>query len=184
MTALALFVQQAIPHEAGHILVGRILSIPVVRLDHIIIRGQNNELLVGHFATVGLTPKPAIVNSTPLDVLEVCASYVGGGLAGNLVSRITADENALEKDRSDLKIVSTKTLEEAAESARLVINQNPDIFEKLRTSIKDSYVNLMKEENIAAGRYSLLSAEQLEEICPQNKTRFPILQQIAKGLMR
>jgi hypothetical protein len=175
MTALENYVEQAIPHESGHILVGRILGIPVARLDHIVIRSQSNEILPGNFATVGMSPPPdpLAIQMTPIDVIEAYTSYVGGGLAGNMLSGLTADEYGLEKDRSDLKVVSNKTLEEVAKKARLVIEQNLTIFENLRRAFRDSYNSLVKDQNPAAGRYTLLNTGDLDVICPQNKTRFP-----------
>jgi len=112
------YVDQAIPHEAGHILVGRILGIPISRLDHVVVRGPNNELLPGNFATKTLASDPAAVHITPLIVLQAYAYMVGGGLAGNIVSRVAAEEYGLEKDRADLKVVSTKTLEESGRTSK------------------------------------------------------------------
>src|SRR5258708_6945814 len=49
MTLLERYIEQANPHEAGHILVGRTLGVPIFGLDHIVLRGPNNEVLPGHF---------------------------------------------------------------------------------------------------------------------------------------
>ncbi len=173
MTPLEPYVEQAIPHEAGHILVGRILGVPISGLDHIVIRGPNNEVFAGNFATKTLSPDPDIVPFTPTSVLEAYVCMTGGGLAGNIISKVAADEYGLEKDRADLKVVSTKSLEEAADQARRIIEPNMGIFDKLRAAIRDSYANLVKDPNIAAGRYALLTDERLEQICPQNKKLFP-----------
>jgi len=40
MTLLERYIEQANPHEAGHILVGRNLGIPIYGLDHIVFCGQ------------------------------------------------------------------------------------------------------------------------------------------------
>jgi hypothetical protein len=172
MTSLDRYVEQAIPHEAGHILVGRILGVPVFGLDHIVIRGPNHELFPGNFATKTLSPDPAIVPYTPLRVLAAYACMAGGGLAGNIVSKVLADEYGLEKDRADLKVVSTKALEEAAEQARKIIEQEMDVFEKLRVAIRCSYTRLLRP-NISVGRHTLLTNDELEQICAQNKELFP-----------
>jgi hypothetical protein len=173
MSPLDRYVEQAIPHEAGHILVGRILGVPISALDHIVVRGPNNGVFPGNFATKTLSPDPAIVPFTPSTVLEAYVCMTGGGLAGNIVSKIAADEYGLEKDRADLKVVSTKALEEAAEQAREVIERNMGMFDKLRVAIRSSYTNLVTDSDIAPGRYTLLTSEQLEQICPQNKKLFP-----------
>jgi hypothetical protein len=173
MTLLVQYVSQAIPHEAGHILVGRILGIPIFGLDHIVIRGPNNEIVPGNFATKTLSPDPAIVPFTPPSVLEAYMCMAGGGLAGNIVSEVKADEYGLEKDRADLRVVSFKTLEEVADQARQIIEQNMVVFDKLRVAIRNSYTNLVSDSETAAGRYTLLTNDQLERICPQNKKLFP-----------
>jgi hypothetical protein len=97
----------------------------------------------------------------------------GGGLAGNIVSKVPADEYGLEKDRADLKVVSTNSLEEVAEQARKIVEKNMDIFDKLRVAIRSSYARLVKHPAISAGRYTLLTNDELEQICPQNKKLFP-----------
>jgi hypothetical protein len=173
MTALDRYVEQAIPHEAGHILVGRILGIPISGVDHIVFRGPSNEIVPGNFATKAVSPTPAIVPFTPQSVLEAYVCMTGGGLAGNIVSNVMADEYGLEKDRADLKVVSSKTLEEAAEQARSIIERNLVIFDNLRSAIKYSYTNLVEDPKTKAGRFSLLTNDQLEQICPQNRELFP-----------
>jgi hypothetical protein len=167
-------VEQAIPHEAGHILVGRILGVPISGLDHIVFRGPNNEIVPGNFATKTVSPDPAVVPFTPPNVLEAYVCMAGGGLAGNIISRVGVDEYGLEKDRADLRVVSTKTLEEAAEEAMQIIEWNMVMFDKLSVAIRNSYNNLVEDPETTAGRYTLLTNDQLERICPQNKKLFPV----------
>jgi len=167
------FVEQAFPHEAGHILVGRVLGVPIFGLDHIVIRGQNRELLPGNFATVSRSPAPDAVSITPPNVLEAYMYMAGGGLAGNIVSGVKPDELGLEKDRADLKVVSTKTLEEVAEESGKIIKQSMAVFDELTDAIRNSYTDLVKDPAMPAGRYPLLTDNHLEKICPQNKKLFP-----------
>jgi hypothetical protein len=72
MKLLDRYVEQAI-HEAGHILVGRILGVPVFRLDHIVVRGPNNELLPGNFATKTLQVPPLLRSLHPAYWKITCA---------------------------------------------------------------------------------------------------------------
>jgi hypothetical protein len=175
VTILDQYVEQAIPHEAGHILVGRILGLPVFWLEHFVKRGRNNELLPGDFATKVLAPTPANVPYLPKDVREALMFQIAGGLSGNIVSGVAADEHGIENDRERLKVISNARLEEVAESAKLVIKQHLEVFENLRKAIRDSYIELVKDQNLSAGCHQLLSGEQLDQICPQNRTRFPML---------
>jgi len=177
------YIEQAIPHEAGHIVVGRILGIPVSRLDHEVLQGPNGELLTGNFITVGLAPQdPLAVRYTPAEAIEAFVAYVGGGLAGNYASETSATDHGLEKDREQLKVVSTRTLEEVATyDSKPIIEANKDIWQQLQIAFKDSYQKLLKS-NLKVGRHTLLDGKQLEAICPQNKTRFPAFWNV--GLVR
>lgn|ERR1700732_4258734 len=94
MTELELFVEQAMPHEAGHILVGRILGIPVNGLDHIVGLGASNELVPGNFATRALAPPdPYEFRIAHAQVRDAYIQMVGGGLAGNIVSKLKANHH-------------------------------------------------------------------------------------------
>lgn len=48
-----------------------------------------------------------------------------------------------------------------------------EMFLKLREAFQSSYENLISNPDVLAKRHTLLTNEQLEAICPQNKTRFP-----------
>jgi hypothetical protein len=174
MTRLELFVEQAMPHEAGHILVGRILGIPVNGLDHIVEFGASNELVPGPFATQWLAPPDADeFQRAPLEVRDAYIQMVAGGLAGNIVSNVKATNRGLAKDRAALRMVSAASLAEVAERSRRVIEAHFDVFNKLRAAIKDSYDAFVGGPKFAVGRHPLLKAEELEQICPQNRTLFP-----------
>ena len=82
-------------------------------------------------------------------------------------------EHGLEKDRIDLKLVTSRTLEDLAKiSAKPIIEANKEIWEQLQEAFERSYRKLLKGE-LKVGRHTLLDGPQLEAICPQNKTRFP-----------
>jgi hypothetical protein len=174
MTELELFIEQAMPHEAGHILVGRILGIPVNGLDHIVELGASDKLVPGNFATKTFAPPdPSDFQGAPAQVRDAYIQMVAGGLAGNIVSKLIATEHGLAKDRADLRIVSAASLEEVAELSRRVIEAHMDEFNRLRVAIKGSYDAFVRGPKFALGRHALLTAEELEQICPQNKALFP-----------
>lgn len=91
----------------------------------------------------------------------------------NIVSKAKADKYGLEKDRSDLAVVSTQPLEEVAERARQIVEGYIAMFGNLRVAIRSRHTNLVKDKDTTAGRYTLLTNEQLEQICPQNRKLFP-----------
>src|ERR1700746_3928262 len=109
---LLAYTTAAVPHEAGHILIGRMAGLPVRALDHFVIRGFTDEMLPGNFATVGVAPMSgAAALMTPKPVLLAFALFCAGGLAGNLVANIPAEEYGLQKDRTDLALVTAASLE-------------------------------------------------------------------------
>jgi hypothetical protein len=110
---------------------------------------------------------------SPPTVSRAYAFFVSRGLAGNLVANIPADDYGLQKDRVDLALVSTNSLEEVAKMAMPTIEKNMEMFLNLCEAFRSSYEDLISNPNTLAGRHSLLTNEQLEAICPQNKTRFP-----------
>jgi hypothetical protein len=171
---LLAYTTAAVPHEAGHILIGRMAGLPVRALDHFVIRGSDEEILPGNFATVGVAPmSSAAMVMTPKPVLLAFALFCAGGLAGNLVAHIPAEEYGLQKDRTDLALVTTASLEEVAERAVSRIEEELETFQKLREAIKSSYEALISNPDVKAGRYPILTSYQLDAIVPQNKTSFP-----------
>lgn len=172
---LLAYTTAAVPHEAGHILIGRIVGLPVRALDHFVMRGPNNEIVPGNFATVGVAPmSSAAVAMTPKPVLFAFALFCAGGLAGNLVANIPAEEYGLQKDRTDLALVATASLKEFAEEAVPRIEEELEKFQKLREAIKSSYEALISDPEVKVGRHSILASYQLDAIIPQNKKSFPV----------
>lgn len=124
-------------------------------------------------ADVGLSPTPEALKYTPPEVLDAYKNYVAGGLAGNYLSGTMVTEHGLEKDRIDLKLITSRTLEDVASvDAKPIIEANRAIWEQLQAAFERSYQKLLKGD-FKVGRYTLLDGQQLEAICPQNKTRFP-----------
>src|SRR5260370_37714943 len=141
------YVERSITHEAGHIVVGRVLGSPVYRLEHEVLPGPDGTLLTGNFATVGLSPTPEALQYTPHEVLEAYMSYVAGGLAGNHLSGTMGTEHGLEKDRIDLKIVTSRTLQDVAKiDAKPIIEAKTEIWEQLQAALERRYQKLLKGE--------------------------------------
>jgi hypothetical protein len=56
MKSFSPVVDEAIPHEAGHLLLGRVVRIPTRGLDVEVVRYENNMISVGNFATLTYEP--------------------------------------------------------------------------------------------------------------------------------
>jgi hypothetical protein len=82
-------------------------------------------------------------------------------------------EHGLEKDRIDLKLATSRTLEDVAKiDAKPIIEANKEIWDQRQAAFERRYQKLLKGA-LKVGRHTRLDGPQLEAICPQNKTRFP-----------
>jgi hypothetical protein len=164
LVTLDSYALQAIPHEAGHILIAKIVGMPVYGLDHIIIQSPDGRLLPGNFATVGVSPSDEQIYSMDAKLKASYMLYVAGGLAGNIFAGRSADDHGLEKDRADLARVTELTLENVAEKAQSILEKHREFFGRLTSAIKQKYLKLVNDPNVKAGRNSLLSSQELEEL--------------------
>jgi hypothetical protein len=157
-------VEQAIPHEAGHILIGKAVGLPAQGLDHIIIRTPEGQKLPGNFATKCFSPPD---DEIPLMDARLRASYmlfVAGGLAGNIFANQPATKHGIEVDRKDLARVTKMSLEDVASQAQGILEKHKEVFERLTSAIRQRYLDLIKDPDLKAGRYHLLSFEELEQL--------------------
>ena len=98
---------------------------------------------------------------------RVKASYmlfVAGGLAGNIFANQPADEHGIEIDRKDLARVTKMSLEDVARQAQGILEKHKEVFDRLTSAIRQRYLELIIDPDLIAGRYSLLSFEELEEL--------------------
>ena len=72
---------QAIPHEAGHIVVGVALGLPTRGLEVEVYR-DGGELRVGDFATLSKEPIDGAIAMMPPWMLKTYKLTIAGGLAG------------------------------------------------------------------------------------------------------
>lgn len=164
MTILDSYIEQAIPHEAGHILVAKAVGMPVFGLDHIVIRTPDGKILPGNFATRGVTPPDDQIPGMDPKLKAKYMLFVAGGLAGNIFAGQPVDEFGIEVDRKDLARVTTLTLEHVAKDAQEILQKHKEVFNRLTVAIRQSYLNLIKDPHVKAGRYPLLSLAALEQL--------------------
>lgn len=164
MTTLDSYVEQAIPHEAGHILVAKVVGMPVFGLDHIVIRTPDGKMLPGDFATRTLSPPDDQIPGMDAKLKGRYMLMVAGGLAGNIFANQPADEHGIQVDRKNLARVTNLTLEQVAKDAQGTLERHKEVFERLTAAIRQSYMNLIKDATVKAGRYPLLSSNEIEEL--------------------
>jgi hypothetical protein len=97
------YVEEAIPHEAGHILVGKAVGFPARGLDINI--GQDpltKQLTVGDFATVSVDPPDGDLPKIDPETRAALLLSLAGGLAGQMFARAPVTVGVLMMIDADL----------------------------------------------------------------------------------
>lgn len=158
------FIEQAIPHEAGHIIVGASFKwIPIREVAVNLIRNQDG-VAFGDFATASIEPSDAAIAFTPADRMAEYKLFIAGGLAGNRVSGIQAADESLQSDRMQLARVGPESLEEMAERAVDIIRQHDHSFVQLQTLIRERFESILADNCFPSGRYTLLNRQEILDI--------------------
>jgi hypothetical protein len=164
VTTLDPYVEQAIPHEAGHILIGKAVGLPAQGLDHIVIRTPEGQIRSGNFATKCFSPPDDEIPGMDPKLKASYMLFVAGGLAGNIFANQPATEHGIEVDRRDLARVTNMSLEDVAQQAQGILDKHKEVFKRLTSAIRQRYLDLIKHYELPAGRYPLLSGEELEQL--------------------
>jgi hypothetical protein len=173
MKSLGPVVDEAIPHEAGHLLLGRVVGIPTRGLDVEVVRYEGNMISVGNFATLTYEPPDEEIPRLEPKVRASYMLFVAGGLAGQKFEGRTSTAG-IEQDRKQLARLKTdKTLEELAEMGVPIIQGHRRVFRQLMSLIRQRYMDLMKHQELQTGRYHLLIEEDLDAIFAQKKGWVP-----------
>lgn len=169
MKSLGPAVDNAIPHEAGHILVGRAVGIPTRGLDVEVVRFHDPEgISVGNFATLGYAPRDGDLPTLDVKTRAAYMLYIAGGVAGNKFCCVTTIDSGAEADRKALARVSEGTLEEVSDMAVTIINKHRRAFRQLMSLIRQRYVDrISKNRNIDTGRHKLVTQKDLDTLFSQ-----------------
>src|SRR5215471_18979221 len=124
------YVDQAIPHEAGHIVVGLWSGFPIKGMA-VEIEREVGRTKLGNFITRSIEPDDETIRHTPPAVLEKYELFVAGGLAGNNFAGVAAEDESLQNDRTKLSRVTDESLEAMAEKAVGIIQSHSESFLKL-----------------------------------------------------
>jgi hypothetical protein len=157
------YVSEAIPHEAGHIVVGMALGIPIRGLTVNIVRDDRGTM-IGDFATLSVEPPDEEIPRTPPKLLAAYKLFVAGGLAGNRFASVPAAEESIQSDRKRLARVGTESLEEVADMAAAIIEGRRRKFRRLISVIRQRFLDLMSSNNLQTGPCSLLNEQDLNDI--------------------
>ena len=158
------FENEAIPHEAGHIIVGLSRGFPIKGMSVIIFR-EPEGTLAGNFITRSIEPSSDMaIMMTPPPVIASYKVFLGGGLAGNIVAETGVDNAALENDRLKLSRVGSESLEEMAAIGERIIREHLEGFLKLVEAVGDRYLALKSDTSIGTGEHLLLTGQELRDL--------------------
>jgi hypothetical protein len=166
MKSLGPAVDHGIPHEAGHILVGRMVGIPTRGVDVEVVRLRDPEgIRVGDFATLGYAPPDDEIPAMNPELRAAFMLYIAGGVAGNKFSGMTKIGSEADSDRMALARITNKSLEEISDVAVGIINKRRREFRQLVSLIRQRYVDrITKNRNIESGRHLLVTQADLDKL--------------------
>lgn len=154
------YVDEAIPHEAGHIVVGLAVGMPIRGLAvHITVDMRGKK--IGDFATGSVEPPDEEIPRTPPGVLHSYKLFLAGGLAGNKFAGVPAADESLQNDKLKLARVGSDNLETLSEEAVKIIETERQQFVYLTGLIRERFLTLMADPNLQTGRYRLLDQADL-----------------------
>lgn len=156
------YADQAIPHEAGHIVVGRVAGFPIRGMAIDVVRERGFTEL-GHFRTESIEPSDGGIVKIPPEILAGYKLFIGGGLAGNNFAGVRAADESLQDDRRKLARVGTESLEAVAERSIKIIEANSQSFRNLYAKIAQRYLIVVNDPYLNTGRHRLLNEKQLAE---------------------
>jgi hypothetical protein len=157
-------VDVAIPHEAGHILVGRAVGLHARGLDVEVVRCGPDVIRIGNFATLALEPPDEEIPGMEPDLNAAFMLFIGGGVAGNKFCGATAVDPGADADRESLARVTKMSLEEVSDHALKLIKSHKRPFRQLVSLIRQRYRDLIRNRNIQTGRHTLVTKEDLDEL--------------------
>ncbi len=128
-----------------------------------LIRNQDG-VAFGDFATASIEPSEEAIALTPPERMAEYKLFVAGGLAGNWVSGIQAANESLQSDRMQLARVGPESLEEVADRAVDIIKRYHHSFVQLRSLIRERFENILADNSLPSGRYTLLNGQDIVDI--------------------
>jgi hypothetical protein len=167
------YIDEAIPHEAGHILVGRAVGFPVRGLDvEVEWLPDRSGISVGNFATLSYSPSDEQIRTIDPEHKAAYILLISGGIAGNTFAGLRTLCQGADADRKALARLTDVGLEEIAESALEIIGKRRRAFRQLVSLIRQRFTDrVWKNPNVQAGRLNLLTEEDLDRIFSEYASR-------------
>ena len=158
------YAEQAIPHETGHIIVGKAVGWLAIRGLAINTQRDQHGIVLGDFATASIEPPDGAIPRIPPEQLWQYKLFIAGGLAGNRFAKVAAAEESLESDRLKLARLGPEALEEMADHALIVIESYKHAFSRLQSKVRQRLGNLIEDDFLQAGRHTLIGEQEIDQI--------------------
>jgi len=153
--------EQAIPHEAGHILVSKAVGVPARGLDIEVVRLPHNQgLQVGNFATLSYDPPDEELPTLQPEIRAALLLIIAGGIAGQMFARVTISGDGANDDRrrfDRLKSPQSKeTIESVAKQSQRIFFRHKLHFWQIVALLRVRYAErITNNREIQTGRHNL-----------------------------
>jgi len=170
MKSFGQYIDEAFPHEAGHILVGRSVGFLARGLDVEVVRmPEGKGISVGNFATLASSPPDEEIPKMDPELKASYILFIAGGVAGNMFYGLKTKCQGDSADRAELARLTNRSLEEIAEQAVGIIQKRRRHFRQLVSLIRQRFVDrIWTNQNIQTGRHNLVTQEDLKAIFSDN----------------
>jgi hypothetical protein len=168
MTTLDPNAEQAIPHEAGHILISRAVGVPARGLDIEVVRLPNNQgLQVGNFATLSYDPPDEELPTLQPKIRAALLLIISGGIAGQMFARIKIAGDGANDDRRRFDRLkspkSTETIESAAKQSQRIFFRHKLHFWQIVALLRNRYAErIINNREIQTGRHNLATEQNFD----------------------
>jgi hypothetical protein len=166
MKSFGPYIDEAIPHEAGHLLVGRAVGLHARGLDVEVVRFPDGTgISVGNFATLSYSPPDEEIPKMDPTLKAAYILFVSGGVAGNKFAGLKTACHGADADRKELARLTDKNLEEIAEMAVAIIQKKRRAFRQLVSFIRQRFTDrVWNNRTVQPGRLNLLTQEDLDKL--------------------
>lgn len=155
------YMEEAIAHEAGHIVLAHKCGIAVDEMYVMIRRGERGHE-VGDFATEAEDPSNEQIAEMDEVLKTGFALFIAGGVAGNKFEGLDEITPGAESDREELQRFTDKSLEEMSEDALLIVKEQRRVFRRINSVARQRFQDLMKNADLPTGRHMLLNQADLQ----------------------
>jgi hypothetical protein len=174
MGDLGPYVEDAVLHEAGHILCGKAVGFPALGLDLNIGRDPaTGKATVGDFATLTMDPPDEELPKLDSEIRAALLVKIAGGVAGQIFSKTKPSHDGTGDDRRRFDRIkspdSNVTFDYVAKESQSIFRKRKKKYWKLVALIRTKYMELQAKlgPNPEPGRYQLVSEQDLEDLLNQ-----------------